>query len=89
MFAAMLFAISTVALAQFALYYWRAVLAGVAGQPVSESVLAAAKAQKLKFVLQSTDRRTRFSVSAGCSKNRGKNKKHFVSTWLCKPSTQV
>jgi hypothetical protein len=42
MFAAMLFAISIVALAQFALYYWRAVLAGVAGQSVSESVLAAA-----------------------------------------------
>jgi hypothetical protein len=42
MFAAMLFAISIVALAQFALYYWRAVLAGVAGQSVSESVLEAA-----------------------------------------------
>ena len=42
MFAAMLFAISIVALAQFALYYWRAVLAAVAGQPVSEDVLAAA-----------------------------------------------
>jgi len=42
MFAAMLFAISIVALAQFALYYWRAVLAAVAGQPVSESVFAAA-----------------------------------------------
>jgi hypothetical protein len=42
MFAAMLFAISIVALSQFALYYWRAVLAAVAGQPVSENVLAAA-----------------------------------------------
>ena len=42
MFAAMLFAISIVALSQFALYYWRAVLAAVAGQPVSESVLLAA-----------------------------------------------
>ena len=42
MFAAMLFAISIVALTQFGLYYWRAVLAAVAGQPVSESVLAAA-----------------------------------------------
>jgi hypothetical protein len=40
MFAAMLFAISIVALSQFALYYWRAVLAAVAGQPVSENVLA-------------------------------------------------
>jgi hypothetical protein len=42
MFAAMLLAISIVALAQFALYYWRAVLAGVAAQPVSDRVLAAA-----------------------------------------------
>jgi hypothetical protein len=42
MFAAMLFAISIVALSQFALYYWRAVLAAVAGRPLSESVLAAA-----------------------------------------------
>ena len=38
MFAAMLFAISIVALAQFALYYWRAVLSGVASQPVSSAV---------------------------------------------------
>ena len=42
MFSVMLFAISIVALTQFALYYWRAVLAGVAAQPVSERVLAAA-----------------------------------------------
>lgn len=42
MFAAMLLAISIVALSQFALYYWRAVLAGVAAQPVSDRVLAAA-----------------------------------------------
>jgi len=41
MFAAMLFAISIVALAQFALYYWRAVLAGVASQPVSSDVFEA------------------------------------------------
>jgi hypothetical protein len=41
MFSAMLFAISIVALTQFALYYWRAVLAGVAAQPVSERVLEA------------------------------------------------
>jgi len=41
MFAAMLFAISIVALAQFALYYWRAVLAGVASQPVSSAVYEA------------------------------------------------
>jgi hypothetical protein len=42
MFAAMLFAISIVALTQFAAYYWRAMLAGTAAQPVSERVLAAA-----------------------------------------------
>jgi hypothetical protein len=42
MFAAMLLAISIVALSQFALYYWRAILAGVAAQPVSVRVLAAA-----------------------------------------------
>ena len=42
MFAAMLFTISIVALSQFALYYWRAVLAGTAALPVSERVLAAA-----------------------------------------------
>jgi hypothetical protein len=45
MFSAMLFAISIVALAQFALYYWRAVLAGVAAQPVSDRVLAAARVE--------------------------------------------
>ena len=44
MFAAMLFAISIVALSQFAVYYWRAMLAGAAAQPVSERVLAAAGA---------------------------------------------
>jgi hypothetical protein len=45
MFAAMLLAISIVALSQFALYYWRAVLAGVAAQPVSERVLEAARVE--------------------------------------------
>ena len=44
MFAAMLFAISIVALSQFAVYYWRAMLAGAASQPVSERILAAAGA---------------------------------------------
>jgi len=43
MFSAMLFTISTIALAQFGLYYWRAVLSGVAAQPVSARVLAAAR----------------------------------------------
>ena len=41
----MLFAISIIALSQFALYYWRAVLAGVAAQPVSDRVLAAAQVE--------------------------------------------
>ena len=42
MFAAMLFAISIVALSQFAVYYWRAMLVGAAALPVSDRVLAAA-----------------------------------------------
>jgi hypothetical protein len=41
----MLFAISIVALTQFAAYYWRAMLAGAAAQPVSERVLSAAGVQ--------------------------------------------
>jgi hypothetical protein len=45
MFTAMLFLFSMVALIQFALYYWRAVLAGVAAQPVSDRVLAAARVE--------------------------------------------
>jgi hypothetical protein len=45
MFSTMLFAISIAALSQFALYYWRAVLAGVAAQPVSDRVLAAARVE--------------------------------------------
>lgn len=43
MFAAMIFAIAIVALFQFALYYWRAVLVGVASQTVSNQVLEAAQ----------------------------------------------
>ena len=42
MFAAMVFTISMAALSQFALYYLRAVLTGVATLPVSDRVLAAA-----------------------------------------------
>ncbi len=42
MLSAMLLAISIIALAQFALYYWRAVMSGVAAQPISDRVLAAA-----------------------------------------------
>ena len=45
MFSAMLLAISIVALSQFALYYWRAILAGVAAQPVSDRVLVAAQVE--------------------------------------------
>ena len=42
MFSAMLLAISVVALGQFGVFYWRAVVAGVAAQPVSQQVLDAA-----------------------------------------------
>jgi hypothetical protein len=41
MFSAMLLAISVVAMFQFALFYWRAVLTGVATRPISERVLDA------------------------------------------------
>ncbi len=43
MLAALLFVISVAALGQFALYYWRAVLAGVAAEPLSEHVCDAAR----------------------------------------------
>src|SRR5262249_49937488 len=43
MFSAMLLTISVVALSQFAVYYWRALVMGVAAQPVSERVLEAAR----------------------------------------------
>ena len=55
MFSAMLFAISIVAMSQFALYYWRAVLAGVAAQPVSERVLAAARVEDGRLTPQHFD----------------------------------
>lgn len=42
MFSAMLLVISILALSQFALYYWRSVVSGVAAQPVSGRVLEAA-----------------------------------------------
>jgi hypothetical protein len=41
MFSAMLLAISIAALMQFAAYYWRSILAGVAAQPISAEVLSA------------------------------------------------
>src|SRR5260370_10545407 len=43
MFSAMRVALFIVGLSQFALYYWRALLAGVAAQPVSDRVLVAAQ----------------------------------------------
>ena len=52
MFSFMLFMISIVALTQFALYYWRAVLAGVAAQPVSDRVLAAARVEDGRLTSQ-------------------------------------
>src|SRR5438445_13879636 len=45
MFSAMLLTISIVALSQFAIYYWRAVLARVEAQPVSDRVLVAAQVE--------------------------------------------
>lgn len=45
MFAAMLLLISTIALLQFAVYYWRAVLSGVAAQPISARVLDSVHAE--------------------------------------------
>ncbi|SRR6266851_6124849 len=52
MFSAMLLAISIVALSQFALYYWRALLAGVAAQPVSDRVLVAAQVDNGRLMPQ-------------------------------------
>ena len=49
MFASMLLTISILALSQFALYYWRAVLSGVAAQPVSDRVLQAAHVENGRF----------------------------------------
>ena len=45
MFAAMLFAISIVALSQFAAYYWRAMMTGTAAQPISDRILEAVGVQ--------------------------------------------
>ena len=42
MIAAVLFTVSLAALGQFALYYWRAVMAGVAARPLSDRLRAAA-----------------------------------------------
>ena len=42
MIAAILFTVSTATLVQFALYYWRAVIAGVAARPISDRIRTAA-----------------------------------------------
>src|SRR5260370_39616879 len=52
MVSAMLLSIAIVALSQFALYYWRAVLAGVAAQPVSDRVLVAARVENGRLAPQ-------------------------------------
>ncbi len=45
MFSALLLTLSVVGVSQFAMYYWRAVVAGVAAQPVSDRLLSAAKVE--------------------------------------------
>src|SRR5260370_38402337 len=52
MFSRMLFTVSIVALAQFSMYYWRAVLLGVAAQPVSNRVLLAARVENGRVTSQ-------------------------------------
>jgi hypothetical protein len=42
MIAAVLFMVSAVALVQFTLYYWRAIISGVANQPISDRIRTAA-----------------------------------------------
>jgi len=49
MLATMIFAIAVVALFQFALYYWRAVLTGVASQAISNQVLEVAQVEDSGF----------------------------------------
>ena len=56
MFAAVILTIAIVALFQFALYYWRAVLAGVASQPVSEQVLEAVHLEAGEFAGEDFER---------------------------------
>jgi hypothetical protein len=72
MFSAMLFAISIVALTQFALYYWRAVLTGVAAQPVSDQVLAAAQVQNGRLNASDFDKLAGLhQITPDLSPNRG------------------
>lgn len=49
MFATMLLTIAILALAQFAMFYWRAVVTGVASLPVSDRVLEAAHLPSAEF----------------------------------------
>ena len=49
MFATLILAIAIVALFQFAIYYWRALLAGVASLPVSSQVLQAAEVHQTEL----------------------------------------
>ena len=42
MIAAILFTVSVAALVQFAVYYWRAVISGIAAQPISDRIRTAA-----------------------------------------------
>jgi hypothetical protein len=49
MFAAMILTIAVLALCQFALFYWRAVVSGVASLPVSGRVLEAAHLESGEF----------------------------------------
>ena len=49
MFSSILLAISVCAVFRFAMYYWRAVVAGVAAQPVSDRLLSAAKVEEGHF----------------------------------------
>ena len=46
MFSAILFSVAIVALLQFALYYWRAVLTGVASQAISNRILEAMEVEE-------------------------------------------
>jgi len=43
MIAAILFTMSVVALVQFAVYYWRTVISGIATQPISDRIRTAAR----------------------------------------------
>lgn len=45
----MLFTIAIAALSQFALFYWRALLTGIASQPVSDRVIEAAQVESREF----------------------------------------